>query len=247
MLVNEKAALLAALARAVASADQELSLPSRLCVACAEILDVDGGAITLAYTGSERVTLCATDDNAARLEDLQDVLGQGPGPDAYVSGQPVLAKLDGDGPAGRWLMLTDAARSALGFAATVYAFPIRPDGAVVGVLSLYQVTARPISREISAVQFLADALGAALLHDHESHPGLAIQTDLAPGPWGSRARVHQATGIVVAQLRIKPDDALALLRARAFADDTTLDVIANQVVNRHLDFDTDERNGNENS
>ncbi len=32
---------------------------------------------SLAFTRPERVILCATDDTAARLEDLQDVLGEG--------------------------------------------------------------------------------------------------------------------------------------------------------------------------
>ena len=50
------------------------------------------------------------------------------------------------------------------------------------------------------------------------------------------ARVHQATGIVVAQLAIAPDDALALLRAHAFAENATLDEIARVVVDRQLNF-----------
>src|SRR5687767_5228781 len=59
-------------------------LPIRLVRACAVILGVDGAAITLANTRPERVTLCVTDDTAARLEDLQDVLGEGPSARAYA-------------------------------------------------------------------------------------------------------------------------------------------------------------------
>jgi hypothetical protein len=92
-----------------------------------EILDADGGAITLAYTGSERVTLCTTDPTAARFEDLQEVLGQGPGPEAYTSGEAVVVQLDNPDPAPSWLMFAGAAHAALGFAATIYALPIRPE------------------------------------------------------------------------------------------------------------------------
>jgi hypothetical protein len=42
--------------------------------------------------------------------------------------------------------------------------------------------------------------------------------------------------MVIAQLRVGPDDALAILRAHAYAHDTTLAEIAEQVVDRRLDF-----------
>jgi hypothetical protein len=233
----DRVGLLAEWAKAVAGIGGDDPLPMRLCRACSEILGTDGGAITLAYTRSARVTLCATDSNAARLEDLQDVLGQGPGPDAYTSGESVIATLDTDSPSNQWLMLSDAAGSALGFTATLYALPIRPEAAVLGVLTLYQNELRPLAREVRAAQFLADALGAALLRDPES------RTELAPGPWASRALVHQATGMVIAQLGIRPEDALALLRAHAFAHDRPLEDISQDVTQGRLDFST--ANGDE--
>ncbi|MEU0094833.1 ANTAR domain-containing protein [Kribbella sp. NPDC006257] len=52
--------------------------------------------------------------------------------------------------------------------------------------------------------------------------------------WSARAEVHQATGMVVAQLHMPANDALAILRAHAY--DTTLAEIAHQVVIRQLDF-----------
>jgi hypothetical protein len=223
----------------MANRDQLLPLPVRLCQACAEVLDADGGAITLSYTDPSRVTLCATDEVAARLEDLQDVLGQGPGPDAYNSGETVVAELAGDDLAGPWLMLADAARAALGFAATVYAVPIRPEADLLGVLTLYQASPRGLALDLGSVEFLAAALGAALLRDPNS------QTELSPGPWATRAQIHQATGVVVAQLGIAPDDALALLRAHAYAHDATLDAIAAEVMARRLDFDITDSNRNE--
>ncbi len=232
--MTDKAEVLARLARELAVRDRQLPLPLRLCHACADILDTDGGAITLAYTHSERVTLCATDATAARLEDLQEILGQGPGADAFTSGEAVIATLDQQDPEGRWAMFVDAAHAALGFAATMFALPIRPETEVLGVLTLYQVTPRPLAQDTSAAQFLADALGAALIRDPDS------QTELSPGPWGARAQIHQATGMVVAQLKFSLDDALALLRAHAFALDTTLEAVAAEVVSRRLDFsDTD--------
>jgi hypothetical protein len=42
--------------------------------------------------------------------------------------------------------------------------------------------------------------------------------------------------MVLVQLHMQADDALAILRAHAYAHDTTLADIAHQVVTRQLDF-----------
>jgi hypothetical protein len=229
--VTDKAALLAQWAREIASGLLVQPLPLRLCLACARLLGADGGAITLAYTGSQRVTLCVTDQVAARLEDLQEVLGQGPGPDAYRSGQAVTAALGSPAAVSQWPMFAAAARAAAGDVA-LYALPIRPEGPVLGVLTLHQSVPRPLRCGPAAALFLADALGAALLQD------LDAQDELGTGPWASRAQVHQATGMIIAQLGVGTEDALALLRAHAYAHDTSVDAIAAQVVGRQLDFTT---------
>jgi hypothetical protein len=128
-------------------------------------------------------------------------------------------------------MFGQDAQAAVGQAA-LYAFPIRPDHQVLGVLTLYQTVPRPLRYEMTEAQFLADALGVALLRD----PG--SKTETGAGPWAGRAQVHQATGMVLAQLGIGPDDALVLLRAHAYAHATSVDAIAAQVVARQLDFST---------
>lgn len=239
--LRDKSAVLTQWAQAIADSARVRPLPLRLCLACARLVGTDGGAITLAYTETERVTLCVTDETAARLEDLQDVLGQGPGPDAYRTGEAIAAPLGGPAAA-RWPMFTEAALAAAGQAA-VYAFPIQPDHEILGVLTLYQTAPRPLRYEMAEAQFLADALGVALLRDPAS------QAEASVGPWASRAQVHQATGMVISQLRIGAEDALALLRAHAYAHATSLHAIADQVIGRHLDFSTadtgTDRNGNE--
>jgi hypothetical protein len=228
LLLRNKSAVLAQWAQMIAGNAAVEPLPLRLCLACTRLVGADGGAITLAYTRNERVTLCVTDETAARLEDLQDVLGQGPGPDAYRTGVTVAAALS-DPAAGRWPVFVQAAQAAVG-QVTLYSFPIRPDGEVLGVLTIYQTAPRPLAYELAEVEFLAGALGVALLRD----PGSRAEAGI--GPWFSRARVHQATGMVIAQLGIGPGDALALLRAHAYAHGTSLDDIAGQVLSRHLDF-----------
>jgi hypothetical protein len=225
----DRTTLLARLARLIAEADADLPLETRLCHAFLTIMAGEGAALTVAYTRPERVTLCVTDDIAARLEDLQDVLGEGPGPTAYVTGEIAIADVRAEN--GQWPLFTDAARKIPGVSA-LYSVPVRPwnDG-VLGVLTVHQNGAEPVDSE--RAQFLANAIGAALVKDSP------VESDLRSGPWSTRSQVHQATGMVVAQLRISPEDALALLRAHAFSHDTTLGSVAEQVTGRRLQFTDD--------
>ncbi len=74
------------------------------------------------------------------------------------------------------------------------------------------------------------AVGAALLREPEIE-----QIDFR-GPWLRRARVHQATGMVAAQLGLTTDDAMAVLRAHAFALEVSLDQVSDELVSRRLVF-----------
>ncbi|WP_028047757.1 GAF and ANTAR domain-containing protein [Cellulomonas sp. URHE0023] len=225
--MNARATVLAALAATTARAPANLPLPERLCRACVEVLGADGGAITLASTLPERLTLDSSNGTSARIEDLQDVLGEGPGQDAYRRGTAVVAHVDGI-QGGPFPMFTELAGDIAG-PVTVWAIPMHPGGATIGVITLYRVSG-DLLYSVEDAQFLADAVGAALLDDSSPDAGGRF------AKWSDRARVHQAVGMTVAQLAIEPDDALAILRAHAFAEATTLDAIAIEVVERRLDF-----------
>jgi hypothetical protein len=54
-----------------------------------------------------------------------------------------------------------------------------------------------------------------------------------------RVEVYQATGMIMAQLDIGPTEALARLRARAYADGSTASEMAWAVVERRLSFTVD--------
>lgn len=223
--------LLARLAKGLAQdADAGLSLPDRLCASAARVLGCDGGAITLAYTLVERVTLSATDATALLIEQVQDVMGQGPGHDAFTTGGYArFDLLDVDGPDPRWPLLESDSLTAL-TPVVVHAVPMgQGEGRVIGVLTLYQ---RGSDRDIDidAALLVARVLAAALLADEPS-----LQ-DSGPGPWSERAEVHQATGMVVAQLGIPEDDALALLRAHAYSHDQSVGRSAHDVLTHSLTF-----------
>ena len=225
MSTLDKSGLLAGLARAIAEPSGE-SLEARLCRAYLRILGGDGASLTLSNTRPERMTLCSTDDAAARLEDLEEVLGDGPSNQAYRSG--TIVTLDLRARASAWSTFTAAARAAVG-ELTVHAVPIRPGGNVLGVLTTHH-PAPPVP-DATAARFLADAIGTALLQNPEGY-----LDDLDSRTWFDRAAIHQATGMVLTQLGVTATDAVALLRAHAFAHNTSLTEVSQLVVDRRLRF-----------
>lgn len=213
----------------VEGADRGVPLPARMCRAAVRVLGCDGGAITLAYTRPERVTLVATDDTALVVEETQDVLGQGPGVDAFTTGAYARLELpEGDGPDPRWPLLESAELTSLA-PIVVHAVPIGEGDGVLGVLTLHR---RAVGHELDldAATVVARVLAAALLADGPT------QQESGQGPWSERAEVHQATGMVVAQLGIPEADALALIRAHAYSHDQSVASSAHEVIGRRLTF-----------
>ena len=231
-LATDRTALLTRLAHLVADAPRSTPLAGRLAQACRDLLLVDGVWLTIEATTPNRVTLAATDPIAARLDRLEEILGQGPVWDAYRTGAPQSADLTAERD-DRWPEFIPAAREAVG-ARTVFGLPMRPAQETIGVMSVHVGRARELPTGLDTGLFLADTIGAALLLDPTQH-----QSDGRAGPWSGRAEVHQATGMLIAQLGVNSTDALALLKAHAYAGSTTLDDIAGQVITRRLDFRKD--------
>jgi hypothetical protein len=228
--VTDRATLLSRLAQAVAREPGEHPLTWRVCHAAREVMGVDGASITMDNSAPNRVILCATDMRSDMLENLQDVLGEGPGRDAFDLGQPMQTGLDRNA-ASRWPQFVPAAEEIVGADAVLWAFPMHSAGDVIGTMNLHRLSQSPLVESIDAVQFLADTLAATLLREPSA---LAEMADASA--WSSRAVVHQATGMLVAQLGVSIDDALAVLRSYAFANSAHLTDIARAVVERKLNL-----------
>src|SRR6476469_7252315 len=127
---RHRAAILSALTRGIARDVDRLPLPARLCNAFVDVFGGAGAAITLGYHQTDRLTLCATDRTAPRLEGLQEVLGEGPGWDAFTSRRVVTADLRHPTP---WEQFSSTARQELG-ELWVCAAPMRPDDRSLGVV-----------------------------------------------------------------------------------------------------------------
>ena len=212
-------------------------LAAEICRACVQGLDIDGAAISLLTADPLRETVFASDATADLLEDLQFSLGEGACIDAAVSRRPVLvADMNDPAQTARWPVYAAAVMEQTGVRA-VFALPLQWGAIDVGVLDLY----RRAPGALSAAQ-MRDALSAAdaatlILLGLRSDPG---DDDQAwDRSWGNRAEIHQATGMVVAQLGVSAADALARLRAHAFAEQRLLGDVARDVVARRLCFTED--------
>ncbi|MGW1343491.1 ANTAR domain-containing protein [Kribbella sp. NPDC002412] len=213
--------------RALAAANSKPEgLALRMAQACQEFLGVDGVAITIENTSPRRTTLCATDAVAARLEDLQEVTGEGPSRDAYRLNEPITLTLADDR---RWPVFSAAAFEAVGRLTTL-SLPMRPEGQPWGAISMYVAADREPAESPGTAQVVVDTIGAVLLRA----PADAV---VAGGDLSDdRTTVNQATGMVIVQADLPHADALAILRARAYATDQPLAEVAAQVVSRRLTF-----------
>lgn len=208
--------------------------------ACARALGATGVALSL-LVGADRTAepLWFHPDLSARFEELQFTLGEGPGPDAVRAGSPVLEPDLARVRAERWPALLPAARE-LGVHG-VCCFPLGIGAIRVGVLTVLCDAERRLSgQQYTDATALTAVLTNALLDGDRrdgDRPGLGAA--LEPPSVLRRAVVHQATGMVSAQLDVSVQEALLRLRAHAYSSERPLREIAADVVARRLRFTDD--------
>ena len=209
----------------------------RLCEACAAVTAMSGAGIMLMSDDVPRGSVCTTDAVSDLIEQLQYTLGEGPCVDAYHQDRPVLEPDLARPRTPRWPAFTGQAVEA-GVRA-LFGFPLQVGTVRLGALNLY--CDRPGS--LTDDQH-ADALIAA---DVVAESVLVLQANAPPGKLAAELEaganfqyvVHQAAGMVAAQLGVSVGQALIRLRAHAFGNDRLLTVVATDVVARKLRFAPD--------
>jgi hypothetical protein len=201
---------------------------------------VDGAGVSVMVSPTVRETMHSTDVVAGNLEELQLTLGQGPCVDTFTHGGPVLA-VDLNTPEflARWPAFTPA---ALGSGArAVFAFPLQVGAIRLGALDLYRNRPGGLSpHELADALTFAETVGMLLLDGAAGmQPDTAELTWQRDDPTAHEAQVHQATGMIIAQLGVPAETAFARLRAYAYAHDRALGDVARDVVQRRLRFDPD--------
>lgn len=219
--------LLVQLTRVLASTPAQQPMAMRLCRAFSHVLGTEGGSVAVGVEAQERAVLCATDENAGRVEDLQEVLAEGPCLDVARSGTATSGN-SFEHQRTRWPLFFDLLERD-GEPLCLHVFPLKPQQSVLGTVCVYRTDSEPLAQPVEDAQLLANAVGVALLGD-------VNMGEVSEERWVSRDRIDQATGMVIAQLRLSARDARAVLRAHAFAHATTLGEVSGWVLDRRLNF-----------
>ena len=166
---------------------------------------------------------------AEAAQDVEFTVGEGPVHDVAMSGIPLAA--DADELWSRW------PRFAGGVARygvhAVAAAPMHTDDGCLGVLTVFDPPAEQ-KRSAAMMATVADALVHSSLLSPESADPLDLPLLVGAN---HHAIVHQASGMIAEQLGCAADDALVVMRARAFVTDSSLDAIAAEVVHSRLRLD----------
>lgn len=210
---------------------------TRLCEVCAEATGTTGAGIMLMSGDVPRGSVCTTDDVSDVIEQLQYDLGEGPCVDAYQDDRPVLEPDLARPRTPRWPAFTGPAVEA--GARAVFGFPLHVGAVRLGALNLYCEQPGPLTDDQHA-----DAL---VMADIAAQAVLVLQAEAPPGQLAGELEavadfhyvVHQATGMVAAQLETSVAQALIRLRAHAFGNGRKLAEVAADVVARKLRFDAE--------
>jgi len=210
-----------------------------LCAPFLAVLPVGGAALSVLAGSAGQSTVCSSDDTATRLDEMQFDLGEGPCWDAMSTRAPVLTPdLAVDGAAA-WPLFTDAVRNDAASAGVraIYAFPLFVGSLDLGAVDLYSSSVKPLeSGQVTDATQLASLAAWQVLRRILADN--AVDDLDTPAPY-SRREVHQATGMILAQLDISAADAALLLRAHAFASGRTVAEVASDVIERRIDFAAD--------
>jgi hypothetical protein len=208
----------------------------RLCEVSAEVTGMSGAGIMLMAGDLPLGSVCTSNGVSAVIEDLQYALGEGPCVDAFSKDRPVLEPDLADPRTSRWVAFAGPALDA-GVRA-IFGFPLRVGAVRLGALNLYRDRPGPLSDDEHA-----DAL---VMADVAAQAVLVLQADAPPGGLADALVVgaefhyvvHQASGMVAAQLDTTVADALIRLRAYAFGNERPLTEVAHDVVAKRLRFNT---------
>lgn len=212
-----------------------VELVARLCRLAVDEMALSGCALVLMAGAESASMLAGAGRHAATVTGLQMELGEGPCLQAYASGVPVFLPDLAAGDADRWPAFA-AAALAVGVHAE-FSLPLTVGPGGIGTLDLCRDRPGMLSEEhLADALVTADIARDAVLYQQYTPGGTALAELLETGDT-DRIVIHQATGMIAVQLNDTTSNALARLRAAAFASGRPMHDIAQDVVDRRVRFD----------
>lgn len=200
----------------------------RLCRAVCHDLGLVGAAATLVPSVGAHTVAAAFPESARLLEESQFGVGEGPSRDVFSARRPVLVSdLARDGLS-RWPgWAPEALAAGVG---SSYSFPLHVGAAVFGVLGLYPARAPGLDGQGLETALVFSDVATEMLLDgslpgdgHQLEQGLRDTLD-------THAHVYQAQGMVMVELGVSLAEALARMRAHAWATGQDLTTLAGEIV-----------------
>ncbi|PWC07624.1 hypothetical protein DF223_05955 [Mycetocola zhujimingii] len=205
-----------------------------------DTLPVEGAAVSTLGSLLGTETVSATNDRAARLDELQFDLGEGPCWDALSSARPVLEPDVRNKPVRSWPAFSEVLRQEeIG---AIFAFPMLVGSLRLGAIDLYCTTPRALSAADAQRSVALAAVVSRLVLRQALDKFDQPDTQQPHNPFFRRT-LHQATGMVLAQLNLSPDDARLVIQAHAFAAGRPVQEVAEDILARKLDLSTSTQPG----
>ena len=209
----------------------EGSLVSAVCLTAVTAIGVDGAGISL-LSGEHRGPVCAQGAFASLGEELQLSLGEGPCLDAFEAIELIEVTDLTSHQGTRWPIFSEQMSDA--GAGSLASFPLRIGGARFGAITLYRSEYGALSTDQVADSYVIAQMTAHLLVAEQARiGGDLVISDIETG-FARMEPIHQATGMIMAQLSVGPEDALARLRGAAYAAQRTamemaMDIVAGKI------------------
>jgi hypothetical protein len=202
----------------------------RLATACASVLPVDGAGISVFTSDGIRIPVGASDHDASTAERLQFTVAEGPCLTVHQTGQPVVASESV--LARQWPLFHQALVAHTPFRA-VTSVPLQSELAEIATMDLYfQHSADALSIDMAAVDDINEHISLTLI---DEVPSIGSHPRWMDSPTATRRScVFLAIGMISVDMELSTQDALAVLRARAYATDRSIDDTAREIVDQHV-------------
>lgn len=198
---------------------------------CVEILDVSAAGLMLMSPDGVLRRMASSSEAMRVLEVFEQESEEGPRPDCYRSGRPVvnvnLVEVDG-----RWPGFAPQAIAA-GFR-SVHALPMRLRGRTIGALNLFREGEGYLSAaDVVVAQALADVATIGIIQQRAAAEAQALNEQLQQA-LNSRIVIEQAKGIVAEAMNIDMPTAFSRLRDHARNNNLKLGDVARAVIDKTL-------------
>ena len=201
------------------------------------LLAADGASVATFgdVLGSE--TLWSSGPVAARLDEAQFDVGEGPGWDAVRTRTPILVEALDDQGMMLWPAFVSVAEHD--HVKGLFVFPLLVGPLSLGTISVFTLTRATLSsEEVVLMMTVAETQARSVLRFAVGQA--ADESDAGDGRPHSRRVIHQATGFVISQLGLSAAEAYLVLQGRAFADGRSMSDLSDDIIHGRVEFTTDQ-------